>query len=93
MKITGCVLPPLTWHISQIIVDVLSSIVNACFLNQFHGHWLFFDALNATITMSLKLKEKFRNSSNLEDLIYDDSIGALKLSLLAFKIRREVLGV
>jgi hypothetical protein len=90
MRTTSHVPSPLIWHISQIIVDVLSSIVSTCFLNQFHGYWLFFDALNATITMSLKLKEKIRISSNLEDLIYDDSIGALKLSLLAFKIRREV---
>jgi hypothetical protein len=56
MKITNRVFPPLTWHISQIIVDVLFSIVSACVLNQSHGHWLFFDALNAIITMSLKLK-------------------------------------
>jgi hypothetical protein len=40
-----------------------------------------------------KLKEKSRISFNLEDLIDDDSIVTLKLSLLAFKIRREVLGV
>jgi hypothetical protein len=67
MKTTCHVPSPLIWHISQIIFDVLSLIVSACFLNQLHGHWLFSDALNATITMSLKLKEKFRISSNLED--------------------------
>jgi hypothetical protein len=43
--------------------------------------------------MSSKLKEKSRISSNLEDLIDDDSIVTLKLPLLAFKIKREVLGV
>ncbi len=33
VKITDCVPRPLTWHISQIIVDVFFSIVNACVLN------------------------------------------------------------
>jgi hypothetical protein len=34
-------------------------------LNQSHGHWLLSDALNATIIMSLKLKEEFEISFNL----------------------------
>jgi hypothetical protein len=47
---------PLTWHIFQIIVDVLFSVVSVCVLNQFHGHWLIFNALNmSTIIMNLKL--------------------------------------
>ncbi len=57
MRITSPVPPPLIWYISQIIVDVLSLVVNACVLNQFRGHWLFSNVLNAIITMSLKLKE------------------------------------
>ncbi len=52
-----------------------------------------FDALNATITMNFKFKEEFGVSSNLEDLIYDDPIVALELSLLRSNIRREVCGV
>ncbi len=65
MKVTGRVLPPSTWHISQIIIDVLSSIVSACVLNQSRGHLLLSNALNVIITMSLKLKEKFGISLNL----------------------------
>jgi len=53
--ITSRVLPPLTWHISQIIIDVFSSFVNAYVLNQYCGHGLFFDVLNAMVTSSLKL--------------------------------------
>jgi hypothetical protein len=53
--IIGRVLPPLTWHISQIIIDVLSSFVNAYVLNQYCGHWLIFGVLNAMVTLSLKL--------------------------------------
>jgi hypothetical protein len=53
VKIVDRVLPPLAWHISQIIVDVFSLIVNACMMNQFRNHWLFFDALYKLIIMSL----------------------------------------
>ncbi len=59
--------------------------MSACALNQSHGHWLLFDALIATIILNLKLKE-FGISFSLEDLINDDSIVALELSLLAFNI-------
>jgi len=93
MKITSCVLPPLTLHISQIIVNVLFSVVSVCVLNQSHGHWLFFDALNAIIIMSLKLKEKSGISSNLQDLIIDHLVVAQELSLFASNIRKEVRGV
>jgi hypothetical protein len=93
MRIIGCVMPPLIWHISQIIVDVLFLIVNACVLNQSYGHWLLFDALNATMIMSLKLKEEYGISSNLKDLIANNSIVALELSLLASNIRRKICGV
>jgi hypothetical protein len=55
MKTTGRVPPPLTWHISQIIADVLSSFVKACVLNQSHGHWLLSTTLNVIITMNVKL--------------------------------------
>ncbi len=55
MKVTSCVPPLLTWHISQKIIDVLSSVVSACVLNQSRGHWLLSNALNVTITMSSKL--------------------------------------
>jgi hypothetical protein len=59
-------------------------------LNQSRGHWLLFNALNATITMSLKLKEKSGISSNLQDLIDDDFVVAQELSLFASNIRREI---
>jgi len=65
VKVTSCVPPPLTWHISQIIVDVLSSVVSAYVLNQSHGHWLLSNALNVKITMSLKLKGEYGISLNL----------------------------
>ncbi len=93
VKVTGHVPPPLNWHIFQIIVDVLSSIVSACVLNRSRGHWLLFDALNVIITMSLKLKEEYKISLNLLDLIDDDSIVAQELWLLASNIKREVCGV
>jgi hypothetical protein len=48
---------PLTWHISQIIVDVHSLVVFTCVFNQFKGHWLLSDALNFAIFICLKLKK------------------------------------
>jgi hypothetical protein len=35
--------PPLTWHIFQIIVDVLSHVMSTCVFNQSKGHWLLSD--------------------------------------------------
>jgi hypothetical protein len=40
-------------------------------LNQSYGHWLLFDALNATMIMFKTLK-KIGISSNLKDLIAKD---------------------
>jgi hypothetical protein len=57
----GKMLPLLTWHISKIIVDPLSPIVTICVLNQSSSHWLFFDALQSTITMCLKFMEEITN--------------------------------
>ncbi len=93
MRVTSRVLPLLTSHIFQIIVDVLSSVISACVLNQFHGHWLFSSVLNVTITMNLKLKKEYGISLNLQDLIDDDYIVAHELSLFASNIRRKVCGV
>ncbi len=43
--------------------------------------------------MTLKFKEKYEISSNLEDLIDDDIVVALELSLLASNIKRKIYGV
>ncbi len=83
---------PLTCYISQIIVNVLFPVVSAYVLSQSHKNQLLFDALNAIITISLILKEEFGISSSLEDLIDDDSIVILELSLLASNIKKEICG-
>ncbi len=43
--------------------------------------------------MSLKFKEQYRISLNLQDLIDDDFIVARELSLFASNIRRKVCGI
>ncbi len=73
VKISGKMPPFLTWHISKIIVDFLSLVVNVCFLNQSNNHWLFFDALQFAIIMCLKFREKITNPFVPIHLIYDDS--------------------
>ncbi len=74
MRIIGQVPPPLTCHISHIVVDCLSPIVFTCVLNQSHGHWLLNDALHFVISMSLKLKEENKIIPSFESLMEDDSI-------------------
>ncbi len=70
------------------------SVVSVCVLNQFHGHWLFFNALNmSTIITNLKLKKKIGISSNLENLIDDDFVVALELSFFTSNIKRAICGV
>ncbi len=61
-------------------------------LNQYCGHWLFSNDLNATIIMNLKLKEDYGISSNLEGFIDDDFVVALELSLFAFNVRKKYVG-
>jgi uncharacterized membrane protein len=38
VRTSVCVPPLLAWHVTQIIVDVLSPIVTICVLNQSHEH-------------------------------------------------------
>jgi hypothetical protein len=52
--------PPSTWHISQIIVDVLSPIMYACLFNQSKFHWLLSDVLNFAISICFQLSEQTR---------------------------------
>jgi hypothetical protein len=59
------------WHISQIIVYILSHVVIACILNQSKGFWLSNDALNVAISMNLKLKDKMNHLPLLNVLIND----------------------
>jgi len=61
-------------------------------LNKSHGHWLLFDALNATISMSLKFKQETRISSRLNDLINDNSIVALECHCLHLTLGEKYVG-
>jgi hypothetical protein len=64
-------LPPLTWQISQTVVDYLSPIVSTCVLNQSRGHGLLSDALHFAISMSFKLKEENQVLHSFESLMDD----------------------
>jgi hypothetical protein len=82
------VLPPLIWHIFQIIVDSFGLIVFACILNQSKVHWLLSDVLNSTISMSLKQGWNwFWNLWQLnESLSYNVWLPALERKLVGFWI-------
>ncbi len=45
IKVNGKVPPLLALHISHIIMNLFSLVVNACVLNQSNSNWLLFDAL------------------------------------------------
>ncbi len=83
VRITSCVPSLLILYVFQIIIDIISPIVNACVFNQYCGHWLFSNALHAEITMSLKLKEQFKMTPFMFNLI-EDGI-AMVLELLNIK--------
>jgi hypothetical protein len=54
---------------------------------------LFIDALNFTISLSLKPKEENVPSASFESLM-EDKLGLVdELALLAFNIRKEVCGI
>jgi len=66
------VLPPLIWHIFQIIVDSFGLVIFVCILNQSKVHWLLSDVLNSTISMSLKSKDEI-DSENFDNIMEEDT--------------------
>jgi hypothetical protein len=91
VKVIGQVPPPLTWQISQIVVDYFSLVLSTCDFNQSQGHWLLNDVLHSTIFMSLKLREENEILPSFKTLINENSIVNDELSLLISNIRREVI--
>jgi len=80
--------PPLTWHIFQIIVNSFGLIVSTCISNQSKGHWLLFDALNTTMSMSLKFKDEI-DSPTFDNLMDENENVVYELSCLASNIKKQ----
>jgi len=84
----------LTWHISQIIIDILISIVITCILNESRGHYLLTNVLNVAIFMSLKPKKEMNHLPLLDALIDDDDFGlTFELGTLVKNIKKEVIAM
>jgi hypothetical protein len=83
MMITNHVPPPLTWHISQIIIDVLFPILSIYVLYKSYGHRLLFNALHVTITMTLKFKKVFGIATYVDNVMENDSNVTLELWIFA----------
>jgi hypothetical protein len=47
-------------------------VVTTCVLNQSRGHWLVTVALNTTISMNVKLKEKMINLDALDHILINE---------------------
>ncbi len=70
MKSTINVFRPLTWDVSQSVVNILFWIVSACVLHQSCKHRLFSNALHATIIIVV-IKKLFLLVSNIKKYICD----------------------
>jgi hypothetical protein len=81
--------PLLTWHIFYIIVNSFGPIVSTCISNQSMGHWLLFDALNSTISMSLKFKNEI-DSATFDDLV-DENENVVYELCLASNMKNEIV--
>jgi hypothetical protein len=88
MRMSARVPSPLTWHICRIIVDSLRPIVSTCILNQSKGLWLLSDALNYTISMSLKFRDEI-DYATLDNLMEEDGNVIYELSCLASNIKKK----
>jgi hypothetical protein len=58
IRINVHVLDLVTWHVAEIVVDILSIVITTYVLNQSHGHWLLNDALHSIKMMNTKLMEE-----------------------------------
>jgi hypothetical protein len=89
IMISACVSHPSTWHVAQIVVNVLSHVVSACVLNQYRAHWFLNYALHSAITMNTKLKEELENALTFDNIMDEDSWMFNELTL-ASNIKKEV---
>jgi hypothetical protein len=85
--------PPLTCHIFQIIVDVLSPIMFACVINQSKFHWLLNDVLNYAIFIYWKVKDESRISSSFDNFMEKEFIVAHVLGFLASNMKNNKINV
>jgi hypothetical protein len=92
MKMIGKVPPLLTWHIFQIIVDSIGPIVFVYILNQYKGCWLLNDALNVSISMSLKFKDEV-DCVTFNNLMEEDVNVVFEFSCLPSNIKKKVIEV
>jgi len=90
VKMNAKVPPPLIWHIFQIIVNSFGPIVFTCISNQSKCHRLLFDALNSTISMSLKFKDEI-DFATFDDLMDENENVVYELSCLASNMKNDIV--
>jgi hypothetical protein len=60
-------------------------------MNQYKCHWLFSDALNFVISMSLKFKNEI-DFANFDNIMEEDANVVLELSYLVSNVKKNLLG-
>ncbi len=52
-----------TWAICNVIDKIMFIVVKQCILNQTQRYWLFFDALNATLSINVCMQNLIQQSN------------------------------
>ncbi len=81
----------LTWHIFQIIVNFIGHVVFVYILNQYKGHWLLNDALNVSISMSLKFKDEV-DCVTFNNLMEEDVNVLLNYHVCLPTLKKKLMG-
>lgn len=63
--------------------------MNGCVFKKFGGNWLISNALHITITMALKLKEKFGITPSMANIMENDMVMVLELLMFFSTLRNE----
>jgi hypothetical protein len=88
VRIFGSVPPPLTWHISKVLIEVFFPVVNVCVMNQSRGHWLLLDALFVAITMTCKFRKEAETNLFVDGLMEKHVVIGVELDFLASNLKR-----
>jgi hypothetical protein len=72
MTLQSHVPSPRIWDVCEVVVKVLSRIVNGYVLDQSQGHWLLLDALQFIILTYQDIREELTFQPSLDSLVEED---------------------
>jgi len=72
MTLQSYVLSPRIWDVCEVLVKVLSLIINCYVLDQSQKHWLLLDALQFTILTCQDIQEELTFQPIINNLVEED---------------------